>query len=187
MNGWHNWFTLSRLFAAALLPAVFLLPQDFGTAADKAALAVFAFGALTDFADGFFARRLKRVSQFGALLDTVADKILVAVALFLLVDAMRAPVLPALIIVCREIAVSALREWTAAETGGGRLAVAAAGKIKTAAQMIAIIVLFYNDSLFAVGREEVLAAGRLLLWFAAALSVYSFALYAMRARQTLRK
>ena len=91
-----------------------------------------------------------------------------------------------LIIICREVAVSALREW-AAVSSGERLSVIAAGKIKTAAQMTAAGVLFYNDSLLWLGRDAVLAIGEGMLWAAALLSVHSFILYALRARKFFGK
>ncbi|MGI9338509.1 MAG: CDP-diacylglycerol--glycerol-3-phosphate 3-phosphatidyltransferase [Gammaproteobacteria bacterium] len=178
-----NVLTLSRLAAAALLPMVFLLVPG----GDKIALAVFIFGALTDFIDGFLARKLNRRSQLGAFLDPVADKMLIVSALLVLTADGRAPVVAVIIIICREVAVSALREWAAVSSGGERLSVIAAGKIKTAAQMTAASVLFYNDALWFVGRETVLAAGKGMLWAAAILSVHSFILYALRSRKFFGK
>lgn len=178
-----NALTFSRLAAAAVLPAVFLLAPDGG----KAALAVFIFGALTDFIDGFLARKLNRRSQLGAFLDPVADKMLIVSALLVLTADGRAPVVAVIIIICREVAVSALREWAAVSSGGERLSVIAAGKIKTAAQMTAAGVLFYNDALWFVEKDAVLATGKGMLWAAAILSIHSFILYARRSGKFFNK
>ena len=184
MNTPANWLTLSRLAAALALPPVFLLPD--GDIADKAALIIFIFGALTDFADGFLARKLQTRSQFGAFLDPVADKLLVITALLLLTADARAPVIAVLIIVCREVAVSALREWSAISSGE-RLTVIAAGKIKTVAQMSAICVLFYNDNFLNIPKETITSIGKGILWASALLSLHSFILYAARAIKIFRK
>lgn len=175
-----NILTFSRLAAAAALPAVFWLGGG------ALALAVFIFGAVTDFIDGFLARKLNRRSKLGAFLDPVADKMLVVVALLILTADGRAPVIAVMIIICREVAVSALREW-AAVSSGERLSVIAAGKIKTAVQMTATGVLFYGDDLWFVGKDAVLAAGKGMMWAAAVLSVHSFILYALRSRKFFGK
>lgn len=177
-----NALTFSRLAAAVVLPAAFLLLPN----GDKVALAVFIFGALTDFIDGFLARKLNRRSALGAFLDPVADKMLVIAALLVLTADGRAPVIAVMIIICREVAVSALREW-AAVSGGERLSVIAAGKIKTAAQMTAAGVLFYNDAILFIGKDIVLSIGKGMMWAAAVLSVHSFILYALRARKFFGK
>ena len=180
-SAWPNLLTWSRVAAAPALAVVFYLPAVFpesggpGGARDILATAVFLAAALTDFLDGYLARRLGRGSRFGAFLDPVADKILVTVALLLLVvDDQRAPLAAAAVIICREICVSALREWMADVGQRRRVNVSALGKWKTGAQMTAISFLFYRDDLLGL---PILALGQFLLWIAALLTVASMFFY----------
>ena len=115
---------------------------------DVLACFVFVLAALTDWLDGFFARRLGQTSAFGAFLDPVADKLMVSAALLMLLQLGRITALIALIIIGREIAISALREWMAELGMRQSIAVSSIGKIKTAAQMIAIPMLFINRELW---------------------------------------
>lgn len=170
-----NILSATRLAAAPLLVAVFWLPQwtsVSSSAADIAAAAVFIVAAATDFADGYFARRHRQQTRLGAFLDPVADKILVATALLLLVDAGRASAAASLLIIVREIFVSALREWAALAGDEKRVRVSATGKWKTAAQMIAAPLLFVGG-----GWTFALTAGAIFLWAAALLAVWSMAEY----------
>ena len=177
---WPNILTWSRVAAAPALALVFYLPQALpvsdlpGGARDILATAVFLAAALTDFLDGFIARRLGRNSRFGAFLDPVADKILVTVALLLLATDERAHLAAAAVIICREICVSALREWMADVGQRRRVNVSALGKWKTAAQMTAISFLFYRDDLLGI---PILHVGQFLLWAAALLTVTSMFFY----------
>lgn len=166
-----NILSASRLAAAPLLAAVFWLPPP--SIAGAAAAAVFLLAALTDFVDGYWARRHRQQTRLGAFLDPVADKILVATALLLLVDAGRAPVAASLLIIAREIFVSALREWAALAGAETTVRVSAAGKWKTAAQMTAVPFLFVGGA--AAPLFAKIGAG--ILWAAALLAAWSMAAY----------
>lgn len=166
--------------AAPGLVFVFWLPRWTEASAAFAAVsaaALFGLAAATDFIDGYWARKYRRQSRFGMFLDPVADKILVATALLLLVDAGSAPAAAALLIIAREIFVSALREWAAISGAGESLRVSAAGKWKTGAQMAAVPCLFAGE----VFGEFVARAGAWLLWAAALLSAWSMAEYCRAA------
>jgi len=123
---------------------------------------LFVFFALTDWLDGWLARRLNQTSAFGAFLDPVADKFLVCASLLILVSLQRADVFVALVIIGREIAISALREWMAQIGAARSVAVHMLGKLKTTAQMVAIPFLLYDGSLFRIidtGLGPMAAAG----------------------------
>lgn len=145
---------------------------------------IFGLAAITDWLDGFLARRLNAMSAFGAFLDPVADKLMVAAALVLLVE--RNPTtyhgifmaLPAVIIIGREITISALREWMAELGAKGKVAVNYIGKIKTTAQMTALFLLLYRKPLLFVDTAE---WGFWLLYIAAALTLWSMFIYLMAA------
>jgi len=140
--------------------------------------AVFAIAAFTDWLDGYLARRLNQSSAFGAFLDPVADKLMVAAALIVLVEFGRVGAIVSLIIIGREIAVSALREWMAGEGQGNSVAVAMIGKVKTAAQMLAILFLLYWDNIYtAWGKFPTQLAGHVLIVIAAFLTLLSMAYY----------
>ena len=198
-SAWPNILTWSRVAAAPArvaaapaLAAVFFLPEftplsdSPGGARDVLATAVFLTAALTDFLDGFIARhRRNRNSRFGAFLDPVADKILVTVALLLLAADERAnlpQIIATAVIICREICVSALREWMADVGQRRKVNVSAIGKWKTAAQMTAIALIFYRGDLFDI---PVLLVGQLLLWIAALLTVASMFFYLRAAWPSL--
>ncbi len=176
--------TILTLFRIALLPVVvvlFLLPYDW---VRPACAVIFAIAGITDWLDGYLARRLNQTSRFGAFLDPVADKLLVAVALILLVsDDPRAWVsIPAMIIVGREILVSALREWMAEVGAGARVAVSMIGKVKTTAQLFAVFFMLYAQPLLGL---PVYRIGLVLLQVAAFLTIVSMISYlraALRAQ-----
>ncbi|MGH8040640.1 MAG: CDP-diacylglycerol--glycerol-3-phosphate 3-phosphatidyltransferase [Rudaea sp.] len=163
--------TLLTLFRIALLPvmvAVFYAPMH---GANIAAALVFLAAAITDWLDGYIARRFDMYSRFGAFLDPVADKLMVAVTLFLLVQENPTPLLAIVsaIIVGREIAISALREWMAEIGARGLVKVALLGKIKTIMQIVAIAVLLYQHEsaglkLFHVGEALLVIAAALTIW-----------------------
>jgi CDP-diacylglycerol--glycerol-3-phosphate 3-phosphatidyltransferase len=134
--------TLLRIVMIPVLVVVFYLPY---TWTNFAAAAIFGLAAITDWLDGAIARRFQQYSAFGAFLDPVADKLMVATALFLIVQGHPTAwmALWAAVIVGREIAVSALREWMAELGQRARVAVATVGKIKTIAQMVALLCLLY--------------------------------------------
>ena len=146
--------------------------------------AVFGLAALTDWIDGYLARRLEQVSPFGAFLDPVADKLIVAVALIMLVQSNPTLwfVVPASVIVGREIAISALREWMAEIGERVRVAVSVIGKIKTIAQMVALLLLLYREDLWGFPTHD---AGVLLLYIAALLTLWSMVIYLRAAWPSL--
>jgi CDP-diacylglycerol--glycerol-3-phosphate 3-phosphatidyltransferase/cardiolipin synthase len=176
-----NLLTLLRIALIPVFVVLFYLPVPW---ARLACAAVFAGAALTDWLDGWLARRWNQTSPLGAFLDPVADKLMVAVALVLLVqsDPRIVLALPAAVIIGREITVSALREWMAEIGARAKVAVSMTGKLKTTAQMIAIVLLVLHDPL---PRLPVLTIGMLLLYLAAALTLWSMVLYLRAAWPSL--
>ncbi len=177
--------TLLTLLRIALIPifvGVFFLSFR---GANLLCSALFGLAALTDWLDGYLARRLGQTSAFGAFLDPVADKLMVAAALVLLVQAIPTPLMAvaAVIIIGREIAISALREWMAQIGKHARMAVSMVGKIKTTAQMIAVLLLLYREPL---GLFPTLEMGLGLLLVAAALTLWSMLHYLAAAWPALR-
>lgn len=151
---------------------------------NMAAAGVFLLAAITDWLDGFLARKLNQMSAFGAFLDPVADKLMVAAALILLLQLNRLDAIIALIIIGREIAISALREWMAGAGTGTNVAVSFIGKVKTATQMVAILLLLYDAP---IGPLDLDALGTGLIYVAAILTVASMIYYVWRASITPRK
>ncbi|WP_333841357.1 CDP-diacylglycerol--glycerol-3-phosphate 3-phosphatidyltransferase [Pelomicrobium sp.] len=144
-------------------------------AKNVAATLIFALAAVTDWLDGYLARALGQTSAFGAFLDPVADKLMVAAALIVLVELSRVDALIALIIIGREIAISALREWMARIGEARSVAVSLLGKVKTAAQMAAILLLLYQDHLILGITGQGL--GTVLIYLAAGLTLLSMLYY----------
>src|SRR5437868_7148973 len=169
--------TWLRVALIPLVVGVYYLPTTWLPVADQnlAATLVFIIAAVTDWFDGFLARRWNQTSAFGAFLDPVADKLMVAGALLVLVQLDRANAVLSFVIIGREIAISALREWMAQIGASKSVAVSSLGKIKTAAQMIAIPMLLYSRTLFGVVDTNLW--GEVLLWFAAVLTVWSMFYY----------
>jgi CDP-diacylglycerol--glycerol-3-phosphate 3-phosphatidyltransferase len=149
------------------------------------ATVMFVVFALTDWLDGFLARKLNQTSSFGAFLDPVADKFLVSASLLVLVHLMRADVFVALIIIGREIAISALREWMAQIGASKSVAVHMLGKLKTTVQMVAIPFLLYDGVLF--DRIDTRLWGTWLIWIAAILTVWSMVYYLRKALPEIRR
>jgi len=177
--------TLLTLFRILLIPVmVFVFYAPF-KGANIAASAVFIAAAITDWLDGWVARKYGLHSAFGEFLDPVADKLMVAVTLFLIVQ--ENPTVPlaimSAVIVGREISISALREWMAELGERARVRVANVGKIKTIAQLISIVVLLYQKDLDGVGLFHV---GEVLLGVAAALTIWSGYVYLRAAWPVLR-
>lgn len=168
-----NLLTLLRILLIPVYVIFFYLPV---TWSNEACATIFALAAFTDWLDGYLARRLGQYSPFGAFLDPVADKLMVAVALVLLVEADPTPALaiPAVIIIGREITISALREWMAELGARAQVAVSIIGKMKTAAQMSAIFLLIYRDSVWDL---PIYTVGYVLLYVAATLTLWSMVLY----------
>jgi CDP-diacylglycerol--glycerol-3-phosphate 3-phosphatidyltransferase/cardiolipin synthase len=171
-----NTLTWLRIWLIPLFVAVFYLPDGWlpKHQINLIATGLFALASVTDWLDGWLARRLNQTSAFGAFLDPVADKLMVAAALIVLVDLQRAGIAASLIIIGREIAISALREWMAKEGKSGSVAVSFIGKLKTTAQMIAILLLLFHDPLLGLNSQWL---GRWLLDIAAFLTLWSMLHY----------
>ena len=180
-----TWPTILTLFRIVLLPVMIVVFYSPFRGANIAASAIFIAAALTDWLDGWVARRYGMTSAFGEFLDPVADKLMVATTLFLLVQ--DNPTIPlaviSAIIVGREITISALREWMAEIGERTRVKVAGVGKIKTIAQLVALVVLLYQKNLDGLGLFHV---GEILLGFAAALTIWSGLMYLRAAWPALR-
>ncbi len=175
--------TWARMVAIPLIIGVFYLPID-AKLQNLLATAIFVISALTDWFDGYLARRLNQTSSFGAFLDPVADKLLVCASLLILLDLNRVDVFVALIIVGREIAISALREWMAQIGAGKSVAVHMIGKLKTTAQMVAIPFLLFDGMLF--GLINTRAVGHILIGLAAILTIWSMVYYMQKALPEIR-
>jgi cardiolipin synthase len=176
-----NLVTLSRIILIPLLIGLYYLPDAWLSEHSRnvAATLVFIFAGITDWLDGYLARRLNQMSAFGAFLDPVADKLIVAGALVVLLYLKRVDMLVALIIIGREIAISALREWMAKVGQAKSVAVAFIGKLKTVSQMVAIPLLLFNGELF--GLIDCQLLGTILINVAAVLTVASMLYYLRKA------
>jgi CDP-diacylglycerol--glycerol-3-phosphate 3-phosphatidyltransferase len=180
-----NLLTFLRIALIPVFVVVFYLPLSWS---HIGAAALFALAGATDWLDGFLARRLGQTSAFGAFLDPVADKLMVGVTLVLLVDVNPTPfsgvllALPAAVIIGREIVISALREWMAELGERTQVAVSVIGKIKTSAQMLALLLLLYRES---IGDFPTAEAGFVLLYVAAVLTLWSMMIYLRAAWPTL--
>ena len=175
--------TWTRILAIPLIIGVYYSHLDMATK-NLWASVMFVVFAFTDWLDGFLARRLNQTSSFGAFLDPVADKFLVCASLLILVYLQRADVFVALIIIGREIAISALREWMAQIGASKSVAVHMIGKVKTTVQMLAIPFLLYDGRLFGVIDTGVW--GTWLIWASAVLTVWSMVYYLQKALPEIR-
>jgi len=175
--------TWTRIVAIPLLVGVFYLGLAPGLQ-NLVATVMFVVFAATDWLDGFLARKLDQASSFGAFLDPVADKFLVCASLLVLVHLQRADVFVALIIIGREIAISALREWMAQIGASKSVAVHMLGKVKTTVQMVAIPFLLFDGMLF--GAIDTHVWGTWLIWIAAILTVWSMVYYLQKALPEIR-
>jgi cardiolipin synthase len=178
--------TWTRIVAIPLIVGIFYLPESVATLANKNLIAtvMFVLFAATDWLDGYLARKLNQTSSFGAFLDPVADKFLVCASLLVLVHLNRADVFVGLIIIGREIAISALREWMAQIGASKSVAVHMIGKLKTVAQMVAIPFLLFDGVLFGLINTHVW--GVWLIWVAAVLTVWSMVYYLQKALPEIR-
>ncbi len=176
-----NLITWLRIVLIPLIVGIYYLPVDWLSphAQNVAATAVFIFAAVTDWLDGYLARLLNQTSAFGAFLDPVADKLMVTGALIVLLQLGRVEAVVALIIIGREIAISALREWMATIGQSKSVAVAFVGKVKTVGQMVAIPLLLYHRDLPWLGNTQLL--GTVLINVAAVLTVISMLYYLRKA------
>lgn len=176
--------TWARIVAIPLIVGVFYLPID-PHSRNLWATVLFVVFAATDWLDGYLARKLHQMSSFGAFLDPVADKFLVCASLLVLVHLQRADVFVALIIIGREIAISALREWMAQIGASKSVAVHVVGKVKTAVQMTAIPFLLYDGRLFE--HIDTGVWGTWLIWISAILTVWSMVYYLRMAIPEIRR
>ncbi len=175
--------TWTRIVAIPLIVGVFYLDLPPATC-NLLATVMFVVFALTDWLDGYLARRLNQTSSFGAFLDPVADKFLVCASLLVLVHLQRADVFAALIIIGREIAISALREWMALIGANRSVAVHMLGKVKTTVQMVAIPFLLFDGML--LGLIDTRQWGTWLIWASAVLTVWSMVYYLQKAIPEIR-
>ena len=178
---WANQVTYLRLL---LIPLVIACFYSGLSNANLLAALLFTMASLSDWLDGYLARRLNQTSDFGAFLDPVADKLLVVIVLIMLVTAYSGLLLATTVIIAREIIMSALREWMALKGQREAVAVAFSGKLKTTVQMVAIILLLLATPHY---LEWLWQLGLILLYLAAVLSVYSMLQYLKSAWPTLRK
>lgn len=178
--------TWARICAIPLIVGVFYLPESWASAGEKnlVATVMFVVFALTDWLDGYLARKLNQTSAFGAFLDPVADKFLVCASILILLDLDRVSALVAFIIIGREIAISALREWMAKIGASGNVAVHMLGKLKTATQMGAIVFLLLDADVF--GLFHSLEVGTWLIYIACALTIWSMIYYLQKSLPDIR-
>ncbi|MGV6858755.1 MAG: CDP-diacylglycerol--glycerol-3-phosphate 3-phosphatidyltransferase [bacterium] len=173
-----NILTLMRIVLIPLVVAIFYLPYEHSS---EVSAILFAIAAVTDWFDGYLARKLNQSSPFGAFLDPVADKLMVAAILVLLVDHYSGIwlTLAAMVIIGREITISALREWMSELGKRANVAVSYIGKVKTTAQMLSLFFLLWEADLFGIPCKEV---GFVLLMVAAILTLWSMVQYLRAAK-----
>ena len=172
--------TWLRIVMIPLVIGVFYLPGPWLTSWQRNLIAtvVFAVAAITDWLDGYLARKLNQQSAFGAFLDPVADKLMIAATLIVLVELQRVNALIAFVIIGREIAISAMREWMAKIGQSRSVAVNFLGKVKTISQMIAVPLLLYHDRIGPLNPQRI---GTWLIYLAAILTLVSMVNYLQRA------
>ncbi len=180
-----NILTLSRIVLIPVFVIFFYLPVSWHY---LAACIIFALAAITDGLDGYYARKLGQTSALGAFLDPVADKLMIAVVLVLLVEDAHSDwsiwlALPAAVIIGREITISALREWMAELGASSKVAVSGYGKLKTICQMVALGFLIYHNPLFGI---PIYTIGMVLLYIASILTLWSMFLYLQAAWPQLK-
>lgn len=178
--------TWLRIIVIPLFLLLYFLPESWlsETTRDLSAAIIFIVAAITDWLDGWLARRLQQTSAFGAFLDPVADKLMVTAALLILLSLHRIDPVVAFIIIGREITISALREWMAKLGASSSVAVHRLGKFKTAAQMVAIPCLLFGTAL---KELPLLTIGSVLIVVAAILTLWSMFYYLKRAWPELVK
>ena len=169
--------TWLRIVAIPLFVAVLYMPESWISerTANITSMWIFIAAAVTDWADGYLARRWNQTTSFGAFLDPVADKLMVAAALIVLTEKGIVDPFASLIIIGREITISALREWMAQIGQSKSVAVNILGKVKTVSQLVAIPFLLFNGVLF--GLFHTVPVGRALIWVAAAITLLSMLVY----------
>lgn len=177
-----NILTFLRILLIPFFVASYYLPFYWS---NELSTFLFTLAAITDWLDGFLARRWHQTSPLGAFLDPVADKLMVAAALVVLVQAYPSVfmVIPAIVIIGREITISALREWMAELGARAQVAVSIIGKFKTAVQMIALILLIYHDDILGL---PIFTIGYVLLYIAVILTLWSMLVYLQAAWPALK-
>ncbi len=177
-----NILTLSRIVMIPVFVIIFYLPFSWHY---LEACVIFILAAITDGLDGYYARKLGQTSALCAFLDPVADKLMIAVVLVLLVEDQPSIwlALPAAIIIGREITISALREWMAELGASSKVAVSGYGKLKTICQMVALGFLIYHNDLFGI---PIYSIGMVLLYIASLLTLWSMFLYLQAAWPQLK-
>ena len=176
--------TWTRIVAIPLIIGVYYLQSLTVETQNTIATIMFVLFAITDWLDGFLARKLNQTSAFGAFLDPVADKFLVCASILILLDLDRVSALVAFIIIGRESAISALREWMAKIGASGNVAVHMLGKLKTATQMGAIVFLLLDADVF--GLFHSLEVGTWLIYIACALTIWSMIYYLQKSLPDIR-
>lgn len=181
-----NLLTWFRILMIPVFISVFYLSDETLSMHNKHLVAtlMFAAAAITDWLDGYLARVLNQTSAFGAFLDPVADKLMVTAALIVLVKLDYVDAIIAFIIIGREIAISALREWMAQLGSSKSIAVSMLGKVKTTFQMVAILLLLYHESVLGMRADQL---GTLLIYVAALLTLWSMVYYLMLAMPQITK
>ncbi len=177
-----NWANLITYFRMLLIPMVVLSYYSELQYANMMAAMLFSLASLSDWLDGYLARRLNQTSEFGAFLDPVADKLLVVTVLIMLVGELNPLLAPTIVIIAREVLISALREWMATRGHREAVAVAFSGKLKTTFQMIAIVALILVTE---SSPDWLLMTGFVMIYIAALLSLYSALHYLKAARPYL--
>jgi CDP-diacylglycerol--glycerol-3-phosphate 3-phosphatidyltransferase/cardiolipin synthase len=169
--------TYLRIAAIPLFVAVLYVPESWiaERTANVVSMWIFIVAAITDWADGYLARKWNQTTSFGAFLDPVADKLMVAAALIVLTEKGFVDPLATLIIISREITISALREWMAQVGNARSVAVNMLGKVKTVTQLVAIPFLLFNGVLFGLFHTN--PVGRVLIWVAALITLWSMVVY----------
>jgi len=175
-----NLLTWLRIMTIPLVIGVFYVPEPWLSSWHQNLIATILFiaAAITDWLDGYLARRLNQMSAFGAFLDPVADKLMVAAALIVLVWLQRADAIIAVVIIGREIVISAMREWMAKIGQSKSVAVNLLGKVKTISQMVAVPMLLYHDPIGVIDTQRI---GTWLIFLAAVLTLVSMVNYLQRA------
>ena len=171
-----TYITFFRIAIIPFLVLTFYIPENILSESDKNFLAtlLFILAGISDWLDGYLARKLGLESKFGAFIDPVADKLIVVASLIILVELDRLSALIAIIIIGREFAVSALREWMAGIGGTSNVAVAFIGKLKTTLQFIAITLLLYFENILFI---PIATLGEIAIWIAALLTILSMFYY----------
>ena len=176
-----TYLTLLRIALIPLLVVFFYFPWEY---TNLLCTVIFFVAAITDWLDGYLAREMGQETAFGAFLDPVADKLMVAIVLVLLVQSEATPwlTIPALIIIGREITIASLREWMAEIGQRKKVAVSSLGKWKTGVQMLALVCLLYQDDLFSLPIKQI---GYIALYISAILTIWSMIGYLKISLQTV--